>query len=218
MERDTFLTRVGQASLRTALPDPPRVPRDLPELEDVDLVDLFRARVQAVNGVIHGPVTRHGAPRAVTGIAMGHDAKSFMAWDDLPASGVASALQTAGMERVDHHTPREEERLEHNVTYVDLDVGVTGADAALAESGTLVLTHGEGRSRMASLVPEIHIALLEVSLIERSLAHWAHENPRLAGETTNLVFVSGPSRTGDIEQQLNLGVHGPRHLHVIMIK
>lgn len=217
MERDTFLTRVGQALLTTTLPDPPPVPRDLPELGDVDLVDLFRARVQAVNGVIHGPVTRHGAPRAVAGIATGHDAKSFMAWDDLPASGVASALQTAGLERVDHHVPREE-RLEHNITYVDLDVGVTGADAALAESGTLVLAHGEGRPRMASLVPEIHIALLEVSLIERTLAHWAHENPRLAGETTNLVFVTGLSRTADIEQQLNLGVHGPRHLHVVMIK
>lgn len=217
MERDTFLTRVGQASLTTALPEPPQVPRDLPELEDVDLVDLFRARVQRVNGVIHGPVTRHGAPRAVAGIATGHDAKSFMAWDDLPASGVASALQTAGMERVNHYVPTEE-RLEHNLTYVDLDVGVTGADAALAESGTLVLTHGEGRPRMASLVPEVHIALLEVSLIERTLAHWAHENPRLAEETTNLVFVTGPSRTGDIEQQLNLGVHGPRHLHVVMIK
>lgn len=217
MERDTFLTRVGQASLATDLPDPPRVSRALPELVDVDLVDLFRTRVQAVNGVIHGPVTRHGAPRAVAGIATGHDAKSFMAWDDLPASGVASALQTAGMERVDHYMPREE-RLEHNLTCVDLDVGVTGAQAALAESGTLVLTHGEGRSRMTSLVPEIHIALLEVSLIERTLAHWAHENPRLAEKTTNLVFVTGPSRTGDIEQQLNLGVHGPRHLHVVMIK
>lgn len=217
MERDTFLTRVGQASLTTTLPDPPQVPRDLPELEHADLVDLFRARVQAVNGVMHGPVTRHGAPRAVAGIATGHDAKSFMAWDDLPAAGVASALQTAGLERVDHNVPGEK-RLEHNLTYVDLDVGVTGADAALAESGTLVLTHGEGRPRMASLVPEVHIALLDVSLIERTLAHWAHEYPRSAGETTNLVFVTGPSRTGDIEQALNLGVHGPRHLHVVMIK
>lgn len=217
MERDSFLTRVGQASLTTTLPDPPQVSRDLPELEEVDLVDLFRTRVQAVNAVIHGPVTRHGAPRAVVGIATGHEAKSFMAWDDLPASGIASALQTAGMERVDHYVPGEA-RLQHNLAYVDLDVGVTGVDAALAESGTLVLTHGEGRPRMASLVPEVHIALLEIALIERSLAHWAHENPRLVGETTNLVFVTGPSRTGDIEQQLNLGVHGPRHLHVIMIK
>lgn len=217
MNRDTFLTRVGQATLVTSLPDPPTVPAELPELGEADLVALFRARAHAVNAVVHGPVTRHGVARAVAGIATGHGALSFMSWDDLPASGVASALQAAGVGRVDHLVPGEG-RVDHNLTYSELDLGVTGADAAFAESGSLVLVHGEGRPRMASLVPEVHIALLDVSLIARTLAHWAHENPRLAAETTNLVFVTGPSRTGDIEQQLNLGVHGPRHVHVVMIK
>lgn len=217
MDRDTFLTRVGQASLATRLPEAPLVPSGLPELEELDHVDLFRSRVQAVNGVIHGPVSRHGAPRAVAGIATGHEARSFMAWDDLPVSGVAAALYAAGMERMDHVVPREQRR-EHNLSYARLDVGVTGADAALADSGTLVLSHGDGRPRMASLAPETHIALVEVSVIQRTLAHWAQENPRLPTETTNLVLVTGPSRTADIEQQLNLGVHGPRHLHVVMIK
>lgn len=217
MDRDVFLTLVGQASLSSALPDPPKVSAELPRLEEVDLVARFRSRVQAVNGVIHGPVTRHGAPRAVVGIATGHDASSFMAWDHLPASGVASALLAAGLDRVDHEVP-EGDRADHNLAYSKLDIGVTGADAALAESGTLVLTHGEGRPRMASLVPEVHIALLDVASIHRTLAHWAHENPRLPAETTNLVLVTGPSRTGDIEQQLNLGVHGPRHVHIVMIK
>lgn len=217
MDRDTFLTRVGQASLVTRLPDPPTVSPELPELGDVDLVALFRSRVQAANGVIHGPVTRHGAPRAVTGIATGHDAASFMAWEDLPASGVTSALQAAGLERIDRNEPGAG-REDHSIAYAGLGVGVTGADAALAESGSIVLVHGAGRPRMASLVPDVHIALLDVSLIDRTLGHWAHENPRLAAETTNLVLVTGPSRTADIEQQLNLGVHGPRHLHVVMVK
>lgn len=217
MDRDAFLTRVGQATLTTTLPESPAVPAELPELAEVDLPALFRSRAQAVNTVVHGPLTRHGVARAVVGIATGHDASSFMSWDDLPAPGVPSALQTAGMERVDHVVP-EEGRVDHNLTYVDLDVGVTGADAALAESGSVVLVHGEGRPRMASLVPEVHIALLDISAIERTLAHWAHENPLLAAETTNLVLVTGPSRTGDIEQQLNLGVHGPRHVHIVMIK
>lgn len=217
MDRDVFLTRVGQASLASVLPEAPRVSPELPRLGEVDLVALFRSRAQAVNGVVHGPVTRHGAPRAVVGIATGHDASLFMSWDELPASGVASALLAAGLDRVDHVVP-EERRVEHNLTYSSLDVGVTGAHAALAESGTLVLTHGEGRPRMASLVPDVHIALVEVSSIYRDLAHWAHENPRLAAETTNLVLVTGPSRTGDIEQQLNLGVHGPRHVHIVMVK
>lgn len=217
MERDAFLTRVGRASLTSQLPDSPAVTPELPEPVETDLLALFRARAQAINAVVHGPVPRHGVPRAVVAIATGHEATSFMSWDDLPAPGVASALLTAGLERVDHLVPRDG-RVEHNVTYADLDVGVTGAVAGLAESGSVVLVHGEGRPRMASLVPEVHIALLDVASLDRTLAHWAHKNPTLPAETTNLVFVTGPSRTGDIEQQLNLGVHGPRHVHIVMIR
>ncbi len=217
MDRDTFLTRVGRATLTASLPAAPHVPRELPELSDVDLTTLFRSRAQTVNAVVHGPVTRHGVPRAVVGIAAGHDASNFLAWDELPASGVASALQSAGLERLEYSVS-DQDRLEQNLGLRDLDVGVTGALAGLAESGSVVMAHGAGRPRMASLAPEIHIALLDVDSLYRTLAHWAHENPSLASETTNLVAVTGPSRTGDIELTLNLGVHGPRHVHIVMVK
>jgi L-lactate dehydrogenase complex protein LldG len=217
VDRDSFLGRVGRASLTSQLPDSPAVEADLPELPPADLLALFRSRAQAVNAVIHGPVTRHGVPRAVTGIVTGHNATSFMAWDELPAPGVTSALQAAGVARVDHVVPLGS-RTEHNLGYMDIDVGITGADVALAESGSIVLVHGAGRPRMASLVPDVHIALLDVERLDRTLAHWAQKNPTLVAKTTNLVLVTGPSRTGDIEQELNLGVHGPRHVHIVMIK
>ena len=217
MDRDSFLTRVGRASLTSRLPDSPIVSAELPAFPPADLLALFRSRSQSVNAVIHGPVTRHGVPRVVTGIVTGHNASSFMAWDDLPAPGVTSALQAAGMERVDHVMPSGT-RAEHNLGYRDVHVGITGAEVALAESGSVVLVHGEGKPRMASLAPDVHIVLLEIERIERTLAHWARENPTLVTETTNLVLITGPSRTGDIEQQLNLGVHGPRHVHIVMIR
>jgi L-lactate dehydrogenase complex protein LldG len=217
VDRDSFLTRVGRASLTSQLPESPPVSADLPELPPADLLALFRSRSQTVNSVVHGPVTRHGVPRAVIGIVTGHNATSFMAWDELPAPGVTSALQAAGVERVDHFVPSGS-RIEHNLGYRDVDVGITGAEVALAESGSIVLVHGEGRPRMASLVPDVHIVLLEIGRLDRTLAHWAQQNPTLVTETTNLVLVTGPSRTGDIEQQLNLGVHGPRHVHIVMIK
>ncbi|MDH3189803.1 MAG: lactate utilization protein, partial [Acidimicrobiia bacterium] len=61
-------------------------------------------------------------------------------------------------------------------------------------------------------------ALVTTASIHRNLVHWAHEFPGNAAETANLVIVTGPSRTGDIELELTLGVHGPRHMHVVLIK
>lgn len=203
--------------MTSVLPDPPGVAERLPRLDEIDLVNLFRQRAIDVNAVVHGPMSVHGVPTAVAGIASGHTSKRYLAWDDLPAPGVTAALTSAGLEKVEHDVPSEKRR-EHQLGYFDVDLGVTGALAGLAESGSIVLDHGPGRPRMASLVPEVHVALLPVSDIERTLAHWAHANPEVATETANLVVVTGPSRTGDIEQVLNLGVHGPRHVHVVMIR
>ena len=217
MDREGFLARVGRSTVAAVLPEGPRVAARLPTPDPVDLLTLFRSRAQAVNVVLHGPMTRHGVPRAVTGIAAGHGASAFVAWDDLPVPGVTSALAAVGLEQLGGVVPVQG-RAEHMLSYRDLDVGVTGATCGLAESGSIVLSHGEGRPRLASLVPEVHIALLDTSTIVRTLADWAHENPDSVAVTTNLVVVTGPSRTGDIEQTLNLGVHGPRHVHIVMMR
>ena len=217
VDRDLFISRVGKAAMTARLPDAPEVKRDLPTLDPQDLVTLFRERAQKVDAVVHGPLSVHGVPKAVVGIASGHQAGSFMSWDSLPAPGVVSALATSGLDRVPHDVPVDE-RTEHQLGYYDLDLGVTGAQAGLAESGSIVLSHGGGRPRMASLAPRVHVALLDIALLHRTLAHWAAQRPELVGETANLVIVTGPSRTGDIEQQLNLGVHGPRNVHVVLIR
>jgi len=85
------------------------------------------------------------------------------------------------------------------------------------ESGSVVLRHGPGRPRLASLAPEVHIAVLRAEQLHRSLAHFLHAEPGSVGATANLQVITGPSRTADIEQRLNLGVHGPRHLHVVLL-
>lgn len=217
MDRDLFLSRVGKAAMTAKLPEPPRITSDLPVLEPLDLVALFRERAQKVDAVVHGPMSAHGVAKTVVGIASGHQAGSFMSWDTLPAAGVVSTLASSGLDRVSHVVPPDR-RIEHQLGYYDLDLGITGAEAGLAESGSVVLLHGPGRPRMASLAPRIHVALLDISLMHRALAHWVWQHPELVGETANLVVVTGPSRTGDIEQQLNLGVHGPRNVHVVLIK
>ena len=215
MNRDDFLARVSRAALKAELPDAPTT-QPLSAPGDVDLVEMFRTRAQLVNTVVHGPMPRHSVPRSVAGVAAGHDVETYATWDDLPAPGVAGALSAEGYDRVeDHGAP---EGAFHNPPFARVDFGITGSSFGLAESGSVVLEHGPGRSRLLSCLPAVHVALLHVDQIHRSLAHWAAEYPDSPVGTANLVIVTGPSRTGDIEQNLNLGVHGPKHLHVVLIR
>jgi L-lactate dehydrogenase complex protein LldF len=93
--------------------------------------------------------------------------------------------------------------------------GVTGALVGIAESGSLVLVSGEGQTLTASLLPEIHIAVLKVSAIVPGLEE-ALRRPELRTAAAG-VIVTGPSRTADIEMTLTIGVHGPGELHVFLI-
>ena len=92
--------------------------------------------------------------------------------------------------------------------------GVTGARALLAETGSLILDSGPGRSRWVSLLPPLHIALAPTRALIPDLFSWTAARD---GEwPANRVLVSGPSKTGDIEQTLAVGVHGPRRFIVLL--
>jgi L-lactate dehydrogenase complex protein LldG len=100
-------------------------------------------------------------------------------------------------------------------TLLRAGVGVTGADYAIAETGTLLLAASVGRPRAVSLAPRLHIALLrESQLVARRSAVWSHFRPEMPSA---LVFITGPSRTSDIENDLAIGVHGPARVLVIVV-
>ena len=96
------------------------------------------------------------------------------------------------------------------------DVGITTAQAAIAETGTLVLDSAQERHRLVSLVPPIHIAIVDASKICETLGE-ALTLLRKGKEISPAVtFITGPSRTADIELTLTVGVHGPQELYVIV--
>ena len=98
-------------------------------------------------------------------------------------------------------------------------VGVTGAFAALAETGTLMLVSGPGTPGSVSLVPETHIAVLQASRVVSHMEEaWDMARAELRRLPRAVTFISGPSRTGDIEQQLVLGAHGPYRVHIIIVR
>ena len=115
-----------------------------------------------------------------------------------------------GVETFDGYADRE--RL------IDCDLGITAAQKGVAETGTLVLLSASERHRLTSLVPPVHVALLEGADILPGLGDALAAMRDTSGELPTLVtFITGPSRTGDIELQLVIGVHGPKELHVILL-
>jgi L-lactate dehydrogenase complex protein LldG len=97
-------------------------------------------------------------------------------------------------------------------------VGITGAFCAIAETGTLVLLSGENTPAAASLLPETHIAVVKTTRILKNMEEaWRvlrSEHPTMPRAVN---FVSGPSRTADIEQTVTLGAHGPYRVHIVLI-
>lgn len=98
-------------------------------------------------------------------------------------------------------------------------LGVTGAFAAIAETGTLMLVSGPDTPATVSLLPETHVAVVSAS---RVVAHmedaWALARRELGALPRAVNFVSGPSRTGDIEQVIILGAHGPYRVHLVVVR
>jgi len=97
-----------------------------------------------------------------------------------------------------------------------MEVGVTSAQWAIAETGTLVLESGSERHRLVSLVPPVHVCIIRASSIRQSMA----ESLELVNPDADptITFITGASRTSDIELTLAIGVHGPGELYVIVIK
>ena len=102
-------------------------------------------------------------------------------------------------------------------------IGLTGADYAVAETGSVVIVPRKGLSRLVSLVPPVHLALVRPQDVVESLDDLfllrRLEYYQQGGDMGSyLNFITGPSRTGDIEQTLVVGVHGPKEAHLVLLE
>lgn len=104
-----------------------------------------------------------------------------------------------------------------NMLFSDIDAGFTEADSALANVGALIMRTGPNEPRTLSLVPPVHIVLIRSSKIFPDMLSAARSQNWVANMPTNLVMVSGPSKTSDIQQTLAFGAHGPKELVVLLI-
>ena len=105
---------------------------------------------------------------------------------------------------------------------IESGIGITGADYAVAETGSVVVLPRKGLSRLVSLVPPVHVAVVRIGDVVETLddvfLFRRLEYHRNGGEMGSyLNFITGPSRTADIEMKLVVGVHGPREVHLVLL-
>ena len=205
--REAMFTRVRGALDRQPgdpVPAPPPLRLVVPEMDTAARIASFRDRFEALNGKLRVVETRHAARTAVDEILNGREA--------IASNG--PFLQECGIPCKTGFRNRAELK----AACASAPVGITSAHYALAATGTLVMLSSDEEQRLVSLLPPAHIAVLPASRILVNLDELFIKIP-LPGEVTSaLIFITGPSRTADIEQILVRGVHGPGEVHVVIVE
>lgn len=194
-----------------------------PPVSDVtgDLVARFEAEATALAVNVHRLHGDAAAIEKVIALLRERHASRVLAWDAewLNCRGLAEAISRAGVTLESCWMPSDPDARRERLAELDpVPVGLTGAVAGLADTGSLAVISAPGRGRMASLLPPAHIAVLRAEQIVPSMPHFLASHPDAADAGSNLVFITGPSRTGDIEMTLSRGVHGPGVVDVVIVE
>ena len=134
--------------------------------------------------------------------------------------GTGISLEVMALDDGELGDGREASRADFRQKVIAADIGITGVDYAIAETGSAVLLPRKGISRVVSLVPPVHIAVVESGQVLPSLDELftLRRQDFLNGDIGSyLNLISGPSRSADIEYQLVTGVHGPGEVHMVLL-
>ena len=200
-----------------AYPVGPFLPRTLTPIQQ------FEQELEALSGHAHmcqGPAE---ALAMVKDLLASHAVDSAIHWDfdELPIPGVDRVFNELRITSAPAILVGAADRMARLQALEPVPLCLSGADAAIAEGGSIVVLSGAGRPRMASLLAPVHIAIMPSDRIVRTLPE-AFEllgeryGPAVVYERSNITVISGPSRSADIEQSLTIGVHGPKEIHVVV--
>lgn len=199
-----------RAGLRSATPSPlPPVRRGAP-VPVSERAALFAAVLNRIGGRAEIVADLATATARIAGLLAEHGVQR-LAISDAPELAGMTPAWSPGRRLLPSDAPREE--------LLAADAGVTFAQLGIAETGTLVLATAKEQNRLASLLPALHLAVLPCSRLCGSLgdAFAALVDADGAPRSRTVTFVTGPSRTADIELTLVVGVHGPKALHVLLV-
>lgn len=204
--RLAILAKVRQAQVRAYIPEtraglPGKLaypPMDLPALRE-----RLKQELELLGVETHAAASDAAARDLVKGLIAG---KTVLSWD--PEHLPCGAAECLAGEKVLFGTDSREEQGR-------ADIGLTGCEAALAETGSLAMMAGPGRPRTPSLLPYVHVVIIRGSDIMLGMGEF-FDRYKAADRLPYVVFITGPSRTADIELSLTLGVHGPGQVIAIL--
>lgn len=210
MSRDHVLHKVRTALGRNAGQPPSEVPAPRLRIPESDTDARVRQFLGAIASLA-GKTLRAGSPE---------EARAYAAALIEGKTAVASnapLLKESGIANLPGVTTDIYDREELRALCATASVGITGADYALADTGTLVMLSSREEARLISLLPPAHLAIVAKERILTGLDELFTVLPDPASRTSSMVLITGPSRTADIEQILIRGVHGPGELHVVVV-
>ena len=210
MSRDKILHKVRTALGRSAgqeAPPPPPVRLSIPQVDSEARVASLLARVEALVGKTYRAAGAREARAYVAEVTIGKTA----------VASNAPFLRECGITDLGNVETGITSRSHLRTVCASAGVGITSADYALADTGSLVMLSSREEARLISLLPPVHIALVPRERILTGLDELLSLLPDPAAQTSSMVLITGPSRTADIEQILVRGVHGPGTIHVVVV-
>ncbi len=217
--RQEILEKLRQAPLEAILPRPVLPPLAEMSMTQEEMVKRFTERLVEETGIVYRVKSNEEALEKLAAIVQAENLKKVITSTDeviskLNLSSWAADKGLKVMTPLDY-TDRNSFK---DAVFLEADAGITSADFAVAESGTLGIIHRKDQARLISLAPIVHIAIVP---IERLVPTYEIAIAQVFADKNNLpsqfVFITGPSMTGDIQGQLFKGMHGPRKLIVILI-
>ena len=210
-------TRTGKYK-PTPSPDgawtPNEEPRESPWIEDPPA--RFLEELEALGGHGRRVATPGEAREYVLSLARERGAKRLVRWDvaELEEMGVDGPLGEAGVEVAGWRDLEDFREVAGKA-----DIGLSTARWSIAETVSLVLEHGPGKGRTVTLLPPTHVAVVPVERMLRTVpeAIGKYTGGDAKGLPANVTFHTGPSRSGDIEMSIFVGMHGPGDVHVVLV-
>ncbi len=220
LESGDRLAFLGHLRRRLAVGEPENLAHPMPPpnqgiplvrsslLDPSDVLGSFVRNARAVNATVHD-VDSHEVPAALVAEVVGrHHVRRSVVSAEREAGLVGELLRDVGV----HVQPLSLDAA------AAADLGVTACIAAIATTGTVVQSSEVAGGRGASLLPTVHLCIVPASRVVPTSAEVLRRLPELGAMPSNLVLVTGPSKSGDIEQIMVTGVHGPVALEIVLLR